>query len=190
MTIWNRPTNFIGQYDNTVSPKDCDRIIDWFNKNPSRWENEKDNITIKHSIDLNLEFHKREFVSIIIGQALEECLEKYKKRYTFLNERLAFWKCDDHYNIQKYEEGGGYFSKHCEVGGPGEVTSRILVWMLYLNNAKSGTRFYYPDLIQNKVVNAKRGRIVIWPAYWTHPHSGVTPNKGDKYIATGWYIFQ
>ena len=62
--------------------------------------------------------------------------------------------------------------------------------MLYLNNAKSGTRFYYPDLIQNKVVNAKRGRIVIWPAYWTHPHSGVTPNKGDKYIATGWYIFQ
>ena len=26
----------------------------------------------------------------------------------------------------------------------------------------------------------------MWPAYWTHPHKGVTPNVGDKYIATGW----
>ena len=26
-------------------------------------------------------FHKRELPSIIIGQALEKCIEKYKKRY-------------------------------------------------------------------------------------------------------------
>ena len=26
----------------------------------------------------------------------------------------------------------------------------------------------------------------MWSAGWTHPHKGVTPNVGDKYIVTGW----
>ena len=188
MILWNRPINYIEQYNNAVSEIDCERIIDWYNKNPSEYY-QYDNSKGKRSTDACLEFHKRELPSIIIGQALKECIEKYKKRYRFVNEKLYAWNCDDRYNIQKYEEGEGYFSKHCEVSDL-EGASRILVWMLYLNNAKSGTRFYYPDLIRNKVVNAKRGRIVIWPAYWTHPHSGVTPNKGEKYIATGWYTFK
>ena len=187
MIIWNHPTNYIEQYNNTVSESDCERIINWYNKNPSK---HSDNIEGKNSMDVWLKFHKRELPSIIIGQALEKCIEKYKKRYTFLNEKICFSKCADGYNIQKYEEGEGYFSKHCEVDGPSYSISRMLVWMLYLNNAKSGTRFYYPDQTQNKVVNAKRGRMVLWPAYWTHPHSGVTPNKGAKYIATGWYTFE
>ena len=42
---------------------------------------------------------------------------------------------------------------------------------------------------QNKISEAKAGRLVIWPSAWSHPHKGVTPNKGLKYIATGWYCF-
>ena len=38
-------------------------------------------------------------------------------------------------------------------------------------------------------VNAKMGRCVIWPAAWTHVHRGVTPNKGLKYIVTGWVTY-
>ena len=38
-------------------------------------------------------------------------------------------------------------------------------------------------------IHPKRGRIVMWPAGWTHIHSGVTPNKGDKYIISGWYSY-
>jgi hypothetical protein len=35
----------------------------------------------------------------------------------------------------------------------------------------------------------KTGRAAIWSAAWTHVHKGVTPNIGDKYIATGWCQF-
>ena len=57
--------------------------------------------------------------------------------------------------------------------------------MFYLNNAKCGTEFMeYPT------VQAKIGRLVIWPAFWTHVHKGVIPNKGIKYIITGWASYK
>ena len=56
---------------------------------------------------------------------------------------------------------------------------------VYLNNAQSGT-----DFMHFSNVRAKMGRCVIWPAFWTHLHKGVIPNKGLKYIITGWASFQ
>jgi prolyl 4-hydroxylase len=85
------------------------------------------------------------------------------------------------YNLQKYEEGEGFFSLHNEQSG--SYPYRLLAWMVYLNDATSGTEFPYQEM----TVTPKEGRTVIWPAGWTHPHKGVTPNKGTKYIATGWF---
>ena len=65
----------------------------------------------------------------------------------------------------------------------GTYPYRILAWMVYLNDAVSGTEFPY----QERTVTPKTGRTAIWPAGWTHPHKGVTPNMGVKYIATGWF---
>ena len=60
-----------------------------------------------------------------------------------------------------------------------------MAWMFYLNDAKCGTEFLnYPT------VQAKRGRCVIWPAFWTHVHKGQLPNIGLKYIVTGWISFE
>ena len=35
-------------------------------------------------------------------------------------------------------------------------------------------------------VRAKMGRCVIWPAGWPYLHKGIIPNRGVKYILTGW----
>ena len=86
--------------------------------------------------------------------------------------------------MQRYDGNKeGYFSLHNEQSGM--YPYRMLVWMIYLNDAKSGTEFPY----QNKTITPKTGRTVIWPASWTHPHKGVTPNIGIKYIATGWFYY-
>ena len=105
-----------------------------------------------------------------------------EEKYPML-EDLSLWNVGPDYNIQKYIEGEGYYIMHCEHDVPD--LNRIMAWMFYLNDAKCGTRFYYPT----RDVKAKRGRLVIWPASWTHPHSGITPNRGIKYIATGWFCF-
>ena len=94
------------------------------------------------------------------------------------------WRVAPHYNIQKYNgENEGFFTLHNEDSGSHPY--RMLVWMMYLNDAKSGTEFPY----QNKTITPKVGRTVIWPAGWTHPHKGVTPNEGIKYISTGWFYY-
>jgi len=126
------------------------------------------------------------------GPILESCieagLEAYMKKYKFLKKINrtggSRWRICPTYNIQKYDgEKEGYFTLHCEhaAGYP----FRMLVWMIFLNDAKSGTEF--PD--QDRILKPRTGRLAIWPAAWTHPHRGVTPNQGLKYIATGWGYF-
>jgi hypothetical protein len=65
--------------------------------------------------------------------------------------------------------------------------SRVLVFTLYLNDVEEGgeTEFLY----LSKRVQPKTGRMVIWPAGFTHTHRGNPPLKGDKYIITGWVEF-
>ena len=90
------------------------------------------------------------------------------------------------YNIQKYDPCGGYPVLHHENEG-GQVVKRVMAWMIYLNTVtdKGGTYFAY----YNKTIKAKEGRLVIWPAYFTHPHKGIVSKTQTKYIATGWYSF-
>jgi len=40
-----------------------------------------------------------------------------------------------------------------------------------------------------KKVKAEEGKLVLWPAYWTHIHHGVVSPTEIKYIATGWFTF-
>ena len=118
-----------------------------------------------------------------VRSVLVKGLTSYKSKYSFLH-MIRAWALHPYYNIQKYEEGQGYFTLHCE-HQPSDPY-RVLVWMLFLNDAESGKEFPY----QNKTVDAKVGRLVLCPAWWSHPHNGVTPNKGLKYIATGWYCYE
>ena len=109
-------------------------------------------------------------------------IEKYVKKYSYLKN--SSWRVSPFYNIQRYDgKNEGYFSLHNEASG--SYPYRMLAWMVYLNDAASGTEFPYQDL----TIAPFTGRTVIWPAAWTHPHRGVTPNEGLKYIATGWFYY-
>ena len=140
------------------------------------------NESFKRSTDITLQLSNEELPDKIIRVALTKGVDKYVKKFPFLT-KIDYWNLSTDYNIQKYIEDEGYYEMHCEHNIP--HTNRILAWMIYLNDAKCGTRFYYPK----RDIRAKRGRLVIWPAFWTHPHSGITPNRGVKYISSGWCNF-
>ncbi len=178
--------NFFGIYDNILTKKECEILISQFEKSP-----QIDGVTSalqpEHSakkckeID-GCDLSKTTIVSNIIRPRLISIIDRYKDKYKSLSY-LGPWKYCDQYNFQKYEtEDDGFKLWHTEAGVV-DNSHRVLAWMFYLNNAKSGTEFYnYPT------VRAKMGRGVIWPAGFTHVHRGA-PNKGLKYIVTGWIAF-
>ena len=181
-------SDFFGIYDNALTKKECQILINQFENSPKREgrsysdgdlvvnEDQKKCIEVEDS-----GFSNKTIISRIINERLRECIDKYKKEYPSIDEFIARWVIDNAYNFQKYEtEEDGFKVWHTEAGGA-PTARRVLAWMFYLNDAKSGTEF-----INYPTVNAKMGRCVIWPAAWTHIHRGVVPNKGLKYIVTGW----
>jgi hypothetical protein len=180
-------SSYIEIYDNTLSKKECDLAISSFENGEKKigtlgdW---KYDFRRKKDLEIRDRFSNHSLVSNIIREGLSSCLEKYATKYGSMSF-MSFWEEFDGYNIQKYDgEDDGYFQWHCEHGHGTICANRVLAWMFYLNDAKCGTEFmYYPT------VRAKMGRCVVWPAGWTHVHRGVTPNKGVKYIATGWASF-
>jgi hypothetical protein len=95
-------------------------------------------------------------------------------------------------NLQKYLKGtGGYHHWHSEIypqNASCETLHRVLLWQFYLNDVTDGgeTEFLY----QERKVQARKGRLIIAPAGFTHTHKGHVSRSGDKYIATSWILFQ
>jgi len=186
--------NFIGIYDNILSSQQCNEIIEWVETQPlqrgkTRYKNEiVVNLKAKSSWDVPYEkssFPNKTFVDLIINNALADCTPLYRKSHPDL-DKIDSWDVYNNYNIQKYNPDEVYYTLHCENGG-GKGIQRVLVWMVYLNTVtdKGGTYFSSYD----KTIKAKEGRVVIWPAYWTHFHKGIPSPTQTKYIATGWYGF-
>ena len=82
----------------------------------------------------------------------------------------------------------GYFVYHCENSGPEkDIVNRVLAWMIYLNDVTDGGHTEF--LNQKKKYQPRTGDVLIWPAYFTHTHRGITSKSQTKYIATGWFNF-
>jgi len=114
--------------------------------------------------------------------ALKKCVDQYFLRYPSLADCGMFSLVESPI-IQHYPPGGGYFRPHFERTNVG-TSSRMLVWMTYLNDVTDGggTRFTY----QGINTQARKGRTIIWPSDFTHTHHGIPSPSQDKYIITGW----
>ena len=95
-------------------------------------------------------------------------------------------------NLQWYSAGrGGYPYWHCELypRDPGcETLHRHLLWTLYLNDEFSDGETEF--LFQQRRIVPRTGSLLIAPTAFTHTHRGNRPQGDDKYIATGWILFQ
>ena len=187
--VSNSNPSYIECYDDALTKEECRTLISLFEKGQKtsgytyhHGERIVDS-DIKKSLELDaLDLYDGSSLSAIVYRALAPCINKYQEKYNNLNN-ISFWECDSIFTFQKFEsEHDGFKSWHTEQGAG--TTNRIAVWHFYLNDAKSGTEFMsYPT------VNAKMGRCVIWPAGWTHVHRSA-PNKGLKYIVSGWMSYK
>lgn len=91
------------------------------------------------------------------------------------------------FNMQKFEPNEGFKQWHTETVSD-RNSYRQIVWSIYLNtiNEKGGTEFKF----QNHKCAAEQGKLVMWPAGWTHFHKSEIAPKEVKYIITGWVMYK
>ena len=62
------------------------------------------------------------------------------------------------------------------------------MWTIYLNdNFDEGETEF---LFQQRAIVPRTGSLLIAPTAFTHTHRGNRPQRGDKFIATSWILFQ
>ena len=184
--------NFIGIWkinDEIV----CKNIIDFFEKNKNLQTKGQTssgvNEEIKKSTDITINPNDltKDGYSVFNDyfKKLNECYLDYKEQYPFLNTFLKKIHIG-HFNVQKYLAGDHFARLHSERTSFSSL-HRIFAWMTYLNDVEDGgtTDFdYYKIKIKPEV-----GKTLIWPAEWTHAHTGSVLKSGSKYIITGWMNF-
>jgi len=181
---------FIGVYDNVLSRQQCERCIELFESSSQiqgcAYNNDQSVINTDVKKDIELEYSSLDDgteISSYIVDALDKTLTQYYETYSVGLTNISRWKPEPGYNFQKYvDDTDGFKIWHCENSSI-DSGIRVLAWMIYFNDAQSGTDFLY---LPN--VESKQGRVVIWPAGWTHTHKS-TPNVGLKYLATGWISY-
>lgn len=69
----------------------------------------------------------------------------------------------------------------------GEKADRYLVFLWYLNDVQEGgaTRFVDLDI----EVQARVGRLLVFPPYWMYQHAGMPPRSNPKYIVSTYLLF-
>lgn len=175
-----------------INDKICDNLISLYQQNKDKTGDgvilyngtakvEKD---IKESRDLSIQSNYFEYPINEYRESLQKCLDKYIKRYKYVNGYPRF-NVEEFYSIQYYPPKGGYKKFHFENAAK-ETSKRVLVFMTYLNNLENaGTEFFYQKL----KTPCKKGLTLIWPAAFTHTHKGIINKNNEKYIVTGWFSY-
>jgi prolyl 4-hydroxylase len=189
-TSSNTP-NFIGSW--ILKDTDmCDEIVNFFEANPAyQGAGSIDggvDESLKKTTDIpikpkQLEQEKYKIFNTYINNVVN-CFNDYKEQWPFLNTIKGMEIGT--FNLQKYSPGGHFSAVHTERASSSTM-HRVLAFMTYLNDVEEGgeTSFHYYDIN----VQPKKGKTIIWPAEWTHAHSGGVVKQGCKYIVTGWIQF-
>ncbi len=115
-------------------------------------------------------------------------IQYIKKRSNMVHSNYHIF-CTDYLSsetmqLQKYEKNvGKYLYHHDGICNFTERKIRKLTFIWYLNDVEEGgeTEFW-----SKYSIKPEAGKLVLFPADWTFPHTGKVPISNDKYIITGW----
>lgn len=180
--------SFIDEFPNVLSPKTCNEIISRFERDTNLQmpgtmaaPDGKDIITkqkICDEIMVSVAPGWEDIDKIICG-TISPIISELAKRYPGFS-KLGIYK-DYGYKLKKYKKGEGFYDYHLD--GTAEKPPYLgLLW--YLNTVDEGgeTAFYE----QGIKVKPEQGKVVTFPACWTHMHKGNMPISGDKFIIASW----
>jgi len=180
---------FIGVFPNTINDELCFEFVKWFDTIS------KQGITMSTMEDSGVSSIRRrdELIHIPSGLSKDlfppdlckrlwpnmiECLKIYAEEYAIGQPMTA-----SSFNVHRVQPSGGYHIWHHEHAF--YTPYRVLAWHLTIESPKSGgdTQFLY----QSMKIEPEVGKLLLWPATFTHKHRGNPPLEGQKTYITGWF---
>ena len=187
-----KETHFIGSW-NIKNDNLCKEIIRFFDENEELQKKGTTalgtNYTNKKTTDISinpneLKNDKYKCFNSYIDE-LYKCFIDYQLQWPFLKKMVKNVDIGS-FNVQKYSKGDHFSKIHTERSGL-KSSNRLFAWMTYLDSVEDGgtTNFLHYGI----KIKPEIGKTLIWPAEWTHAHSGEVLGSGEKHIITGWMNF-
>lgn len=183
------PGSFIYEIKNALTDDQCDQMVDRFETRVDQQQAGRigqqgnTDASVKKTTDIPVSGNPDwQDVDKLLFGSLGGTLREFREYFHFFQGPFK----DTGYHIQRYLPGE-YYHWHID-GGSHEFSQRQLVALWYLNDVEGPggeTEFLY----QNIKVKPKKGKLVLFPPFWTHEHRAVEVNSGVKYIATTWLSF-
>ena len=184
-----KPGSFIFERPSALPPSFCDAVIERFESHPEHQyagrvgQLRAEDPGVKRTTDLVVS-NKPDWKDVdeIFFRSLAAAIKEFRETYPYFKGPFK----DEGYQVQRYRPGEFY---HWHVdGGSHELGLRQLVALWYLNDVPGPggeTEFLY----QGVAIRPERGKLVLFPPFWTHEHRAAVLRAGAKYIATTWIVF-
>jgi len=178
--------------ENSLSKELCDEMIQLFETSSDRYIGTTAsgvNANIKDTTDLvitdNPEWSK---ISDTLSRELNNNIQEYVTKYNQMFDNYTiFHQCElqiPSMQMQKYNKKVGNYVYHNDFDyNVKHSLVRQLTFLWYINDVDEGgeTEFW-----SKYNIKPKAGKLVLFPAHWTYPHSAKKPISNDKYVITGW----
>lgn len=180
-------------FDNVVGRTECNHVINVFEKQ------------VDHAIDRHFVSSNGDEISFTeinvssctqfetINDFVFDTIQEYTQVYrSMMGIPNYAWPTEFGYEecrMKRYlPNNRDRFDEHVDVTDHASA-KRFLVMFMYLNDVEEGgeTVLHLGDTIIK--VAAKAGRIISFPPFWTHPHAGLMPVSGNKYIIGSYLHF-
>jgi Rps23 Pro-64 3,4-dihydroxylase Tpa1-like proline 4-hydroxylase len=187
-----KPHSFIFEQTGALPAFLCDDMVARFEQNQADHyagrigQNRGSDTSIKKTTDLFISGSDKphwQDADRNLHRSLALALREFRETYPFFQGPFK----DMGYNLQRYQPGE-YYHWHVD-GGSHDFADRQLVALWYLNDVPVEAGGTTDFLHQGVRVQPEKGKLVLFPPFWTHEHrASVLINKA-KYIATTWVLF-
>ena len=188
--------NFIGIYDNYITPEDCNMAIKLY-EDQCKFNNTLNRIDFEQSPILkkqDQQYFASEDKIDVWWESLKTIILNYEiawNHYKINTGAEASYNNNFYFTslkIQKTLPTEGYHVWHIEHNKGFHNEARAFVFSIYLNDVEDGGETEF--LHFSKRIKPKKGRIVIWPSAFPYVHRGNPPLSSEKYILTSWMMLR
>jgi prolyl 4-hydroxylase len=186
----NRLETYVRTYDNALSPALCRQMIDSFHAlarfQKTNGRGVRAGLEQSGWTELNVtRFSDEAFLTMFRG-FIDAALLRYNEDLGLTIPIPNSPKLGD-LTMKRYRPGHEeQFQVHFDAVG--HMATRFLVLLWYLNDVDEGGETVFPQL--NLKVEARAGRLAVFPPYWMFQHEGAPPRSGDKYILSTYLMFE